>query len=431
MKVLVVGAGGREHALAWKIGRSRLVEDVAVLPGNAGIEALGIPCLPGDLADVAGIVASARRFGAGLVVVGPEAPLALGLADALDVAGVAVFGPGRLAAEIETTKAWAKRFMRRHGIPTAEGEVFDELEPAIRYVRRRGGPLVVKADGLAAGKGAVVAETVAAAEAALQDMLVHGRFGEAGRRVVVEERLFGEELSLFAVCDGEAALVLPPARDAKRLLAGDRGPNTGGMGAYAPVPGIGPELAWRLAEAVILPAIRGLREEGRPFRGVLYAGLMLTPAGPRVLEYNARFGDPEAQALLPIYPGDLTELLLAASRGELGPSRLGPPGSGAAVCVVLAAPGYPEAPALGVELSPPGPEARLPHTLVFSAGVGPGWRTAGGRVWNAVGLGETLADARLRAYRLAEALRFPGSHYREDVALIGAAGHPASGPPPG
>ncbi len=399
MDVLIVGGGGREHALAWKIARSPLLDELHAAPGNPGIAALGT-CHGARADDTEAVVALARRLGVDLVVVGPEAPLVAGLADELRDAGVAVFGPSAEAARIEGSKSFAKDVLRAAGVPTAE----ELAEPRA--------PCVVKADGLAAGKGVFVCET----EAELAEALP--RAEALGGRIVVEELLEGREVSLFALCDGENALTLAPAQDFKRLLDGDRGPNTGGMGSYSPVPWLEEGQAEALTEAVHLPVLRELAARGSPFQGLLYAGLMLTQDGPRVLEFNCRFGDPETQAIVPRLEGDLLEALAAVAQGSLVGVELAA-GPETAVTVVLAAAGYPDAPAIDLPIAGVG-EAEAAGALVFHAGTAIRAGTlvsAGGRVLAVTALGGSVADARERAYRAAEAIDLPGVQYRHDIAL--------------
>src|SRR5918999_1540129 len=332
--VLVVGSGAREHALVWALARSPSIREIWAAPGNPGIgtvaQTVDIP-----MTDVEAIAAWAEAREIGLVVVGPEAPLALGLADLLGDRGIPVFGPSSAAAELEWSKAFAKDFMRRHGIPTAPYGVFTAAEAAVDFIRTAGAPLVVKADGLAAGKGVLICAPRAEAEDAVRSVLVDRSFQAAGDRVVIEEFLEGEELSVIAVVDGERFAVLPPARDYKRLRDGDLGPNTGGMGSYAPVNDLDPDVMARVRERVLEPAVAGLRAEGRPYRGALYAGMMLTSEGPMALEFNCRFGDPETQVIVPLLDLDLAELLLACAEGQLATERVAThPGD--AVCIVLA-----------------------------------------------------------------------------------------------
>jgi phosphoribosylamine--glycine ligase len=399
VNVLVVGAGGREHALAWKIAESPLLGELHAAPGNPGIAALGT-CHPLRADDAEALLDLCRQAGIELVVVGPEAPLVAGLADELRHAGVPVFGPGAAAARIEGSKAFAKDVMRAAGVPTA-APLADPRAPC-----------VVKADGLAAGKGVFVCRTQEEVAAALP------RAEALGGHVVVEELLEGEEVSLFALCSGREALALAPAQDFKRLLDGDQGPNTGGMGSYSPVPALTPEHAEELVESVHRPVLRELEARGAPFQGLLYAGLMLTDDGPRVLEFNCRFGDPETQAILPRLDGDLLEALAAAAAGRLAGVELAV-GPEAAVTVVLAARGYPDAPQRGAALRGIA-DAEAEGALVFHAGTA--WRSgslvsAGGRVLGVTGLGASVADARERAYRAVDRIEFAGVQYRHDIAL--------------
>lgn len=417
MRVLVVGGGGREHALVWKLGQSRRVDALYCLPGNAGIARLA-RCVPGDPEDVAAVAAFAEREGIGLTVVGPEAPLVAGLADELARRGLGCFGPTAAAAALEGSKAFAKDLMARHGIPTAAYRVFDAPAPARDYIRSLGGPVVVKADGLAAGKGVVVARGPEEALRAVDEAMVSGAFGAAGRRIVVEEFLEGEEVSVLALTDGERVIPLASAQDHKRALDGDRGPNTGGMGAYSPAPVYTPELARRVEAEILLPTVRALAAEGRPYRGVLYAGLMVTAAGPKVLEFNCRFGDPETQAILPRLESDLLEVLEAAAAGDLGgvTLRWRP---GAAVCVVMASGGYPGRYEKGHPISGLDEAEALEDVIVFHAGTAARDGevvTAGGRVLGVTALGPSTAAAVSRAYEAVGRIRFAGAHYRRDIA---------------
>ena len=399
MNVLIVGSGGREHALAWKIAQSEGLGDLHAAPGNPGIAGLGT-CHPLRPDDSEALLGLCHQLGIDLVVVGPEAPLVAGLADALRHAGVAVFGPGAAAAQIEGSKSFAKEVMQAAGVPTAA-----ELEEPQA-------PCVIKADGLAAGKGVFVCRTQDEVEAALP------KAKALGGRVVVEELLEGEEVSLFALCAGDEALALAPAQDFKRLRDGDEGPNTGGMGSYSPVPAVGAELVEELVDAVHRPVLAELARRGAPFQGLLYAGLMLTEDGPRVLEFNCRFGDPETQAILPRLQGDLLEALAAAAAGSVAGVELSA-GSAAAVTVVLAAPGYPDAPETGAPLAGLD-RAEEEGALVFQAGTalrGGEVVSAGGRVLNVTALGESVGEARERAYRAVGRIEFPGVQYRHDIAL--------------
>ncbi len=368
MRVLVVGSGGREHALAWKIARSPRVERVLAAPGSAGM-AREAACFPEVAAeDAPALVALARREGAGLVVIGPEAPLAAGVADHLREAGLAVFGPSAGAARLEASKAFAKAFMARHRVPTAGYAAFDDRSAAEAHVRAIGGPCVVKADGLAAGKGVAVCDGPSDALAALGEIMGARRFGAAGERVVIEERLFGEEASYYAITDGERVATLAAAQDHKRALDGDRGENTGGMGAYAPAPVVSPAVEKRVVEEIVHPTLKGLAAEGLPYRGVLFVGLMIDASGaPRVVEFNVRFGDPETQALMLQMRGDLVPLLDGAARGVLEPGA-GAGEGGAAVCVVLASGGYPRAFETGKPIHGIEDAERDPDVVVFHAG---------------------------------------------------------------
>lgn len=398
MRVLVVGSGGREHALAWKLAQSPTLTELHAAPGNPGIAALA-ECHPIRADDAEGVLGLARSLEVDLVVVGPELPLVLGLADALRRFGVQVFGPSAAAARIEGSKAFAKEVMAAAGVPSA----------ARLAIARP--PCVVKADGLAAGKGVFVCRTQDEVDHALRAL------AGSGGDIVVEELLEGPEVSLFAVCDGRNALPLVSARDYKRALEGDEGPNTGGMGAYAPVPDIGPEEAEALAAAVHRPVLEELARRGAPFVGLLYAGLMLTDDGPRVLEFNCRFGDPETQAVVPLVEGDLLEALAAAAGGEVSSAELRAAG-GAAVTVVLAAERYPAEGDRGSAIS--GVEqAEATGALVFHAGTathGEQLVTNGGRILAVTGLGPSVADARAAAYRAAGLISFPGMRYRPDIA---------------
>jgi phosphoribosylamine--glycine ligase len=400
----VVGSGGREHALAWKLARESGLDELHAAPGNPGMAALGY-CHPIGADDSEGLLDLARALGADLVVVGPEAPLVAGVADELRHAGIAVFGPGRVAAAVEGSKSFAKEVMGAAGVPTAR------RLPVARP------PCVVKADGLAAGKGVFVCRT--------QDELDAGLAAVAalGGGVVIEELLEGPEVSLLALCDGSRALPLAPAQDFKRAYDGDEGPNTGGMGSYAPVPGLGEAEVEELLQRVHVPVLRELAARGAPFVGCLYAGLMLTTEGPRVLEFNCRFGDPETQSLLPLLEGDLLGALAAAASGDLAGVGLAA-GTGAAVTVVLAASGYPEAGDRGSEISGIA-NAEAGGALVFHAGTAlhdGRLTTSGGRILDVVGTGPTLAVARAAAYGAAEQVTFQGARYRRDVALAAASG---------
>jgi phosphoribosylamine--glycine ligase len=415
MRILLVGSGGREHALAWKISQSPLVRALYAAPGNPGLAGLAT-LVPLPVDDVEGIAGWAKEHAIDLVVVGPEAPLVAGLADRVAALGIPVFGPSAAAAEIEGSKAFAKDVMAAAGIPTAAHATFTEVAPALAWARAREGQVVVKADGLAAGKGVVVCGHLDEVEAALRAILLDRVHGGAGARVVVEERMEGPEASCICFTDGERVRLLPAAQDHKRIFDGDRGPNTGGMGAFSPTPHVTPAVEAVVERDILLPAIRELARRGRPFRGALYAGLMLTRTGPRVVEFNARFGDPETQPVLMRLQGDLVPVLLATARGDLSgvTLRLDPR---AAVGVVLAAEGYPGAVTKGDAISGlAGPFEE--GVQVFHAGTarrGDEVVTAGGRVLTVCALGDGLEGAAARAYRAAERVAFRGMQLRKDI----------------
>jgi phosphoribosylamine--glycine ligase len=415
MRILVVGGGGREHALVWKISQSPLAQEIVAAPGNAGIAPLA-RCVPLAADDVSGLArfASEERFD--LVVVGPEVPLTLGLADRLAAAGVPAFGPTAAAARVEGSKWFAKDLMLRARIPTAMAWRATDRDEALGRAREIGFPVVVKADGLAAGKGVVIARDRRALEAAVDDALVRGVFGPAGEAVVVEECLEGEEVSVIAFTDGKRTALLAASQDHKRVFDGDEGPNTGGMGAYAPAPVLGG--AEDVARRVIEGAVSALEEHhGVEYRGVLYAGLMMTADGPKVLEFNCRFGDPETQAVLPLLDGDLPEIMASVARGELDPSRVRTL-PGAAACVVLAAGGYPGHYEKGSEIRGLPEAGALEGVVVFHAGTafsGDRVVTAGGRVLGVTGVGRDLPDAVGRAYAGVREISFEGAHCRKDI----------------
>ena len=416
MKVLIVGGGGREHALAWKLAKSPLVTKLYCAPGNAGIAQVA-ECVPLMATDLAGLRAFAQAHQIALTVVGPEAPLAIGIVDEFRTAKLPIVGPFRAAARIEASKAFAKDLMGRLRIPTAEAKTFTAIGPALAYLEQREIPIVVKADGLAQGKGVIVATSRAEAHQAVSAMLEEKAFGEAGARVVIEDFLDGEELTVMAVTDGKTVIPLVPAQDHKRVGDGETGPNTGGMGAYAPAPIGTPTLMDRVRRTILEPIVEGLSQAGSPFEGLLYAGLMVVRGEPKVLEFNARLGDPEAQVVLPLLKTDLMEVLLAVSEHRL--DRLMVEWHArAAVCVVLTSAGYPGAYATGARI------AGFPETdgqddlVVFHAGTASssgGVVTAGGRVLGVTGLGDDLVAARDRAYAGVRQIRFDGMHYRTDI----------------
>ncbi|WP_258358519.1 phosphoribosylamine--glycine ligase [Moorella sulfitireducens (nom. illeg.)] len=412
MRVLVVGGGGREHALVWKIAQSPHISEIYCAPGNAGIARLAT-CVPVAAEDIEGLLAFARQAGIDLTVVGPEAPLVAGIVDAFQAAGLPIFGPSRAAARLEGSKVFAKELMEAAGIPTARYAAFTEQAAALAYLEEHPGPVVVKADGLAAGKGVVVAPDTTVAREAVTAMF-GGRFGPAGKQVVIEELLEGEEVSVLAISDGERVIPLLPSQDHKRVGEGDTGPNTGGMGAYAPVPFYTPEIAGEVEEKILRPTVRAMAAAGCPYRGVLYAGLMLTREGPKVLEFNCRFGDPETQPLMLLLQSDLVELMLATINGELAGKIDWYPG--AAAGVVLAAGGYPGpyakgTPIAGLEAVPPGVEVFHAGTALVDGQV----VTAGGRVLCVTAKGEDLRAALERVYAGIKAINFAGMHYRRDI----------------
>ena len=420
MRVLVIGSGGREHAIAWKLHQDGVTLFCA--PGNAGIGEIAT-CLPHSLGDVDALAQWAAGNDIDMTVVGPEAPLAAGVVDAFGRQGLGIFGPSQAAAAVESSKVFMKRLCQRYDIPTAPFEIFEDAGAAVTYVRNARRPLVIKADGLAAGKGVTVAASVEEGVAAVEAVMVLRRYGDAGSRVVIEEVLEGEEVSVFALSDGAAVSPLLPAQDHKRLLDGDRGPNTGGMGAYAPMR-VPAHLADRITDEILEPVVWAMAQQGRPFRGVLFAGVMLTADGPQVLEFNVRLGDPEAQVLLPLLESSLTEALQAvlSARVERWVPRWR---RGSAVCVVLAPDGYPLASRSGGPIT--GLQAAAAHdgVLIFHAGTTlreGAVVSTGGRVLNVVGIGADLGEARDRAYRAVDAVQFEGKVFRRDIGARGLAG---------
>lgn len=413
VNILVIGSGGREHALFWKLSESPQTERIYAIPGNPGM---------GEMTDIAvtdnaAILQFAKEKDIGLVVVGPEVPLMNGLVDDLEAAGIPAFGPRANAAEIEGSKSFAKDLMKKYGIPTARYEVFAEAEAARAYIRSEGTPIVVKADGLAAGKGVVVAMTEQEALDAVDAIMEHNSFGDAGARVVIEEFMEGEEASLLAFTDGTVIRPMISAQDHKRVFDGDKGPNTGGMGTYAPAPVMTPELTERAVEEILKPTISAMEKEGRAYRGCLYLGLMITADGPKVVEFNARFGDPETQVVLPLLDGDLVQIMHACAGGTLAdvPIRWK---DGAAVCVVLAAGGYPASYEKGNEIYGIGNAEKL-GALVFHAGTAKKNGkivTNGGRVLGVVGMGKDIASAVQSAYDAVDQISFKGEYHRKDIA---------------
>ncbi|MDO6416400.1 phosphoribosylamine--glycine ligase [Sphingomonas sp. BIUV-7] len=415
MKVLLIGSGGREHALAWKLAQSPRLTTLYAAPGNPGI-AQHAEIVDLDPAHIEAIVAFARDENVGLVVVGPEQPLVAGLADRLRADGVLVFGPDKAAAQLEGSKGFTKDLCARAGIPTAAYARYIDLAEAQAGLARFGLPVVIKADGLAAGKGVVIAETDAEAQATLGDMF-DGAFGGAGAEVVIEEFLSGEEASFFALTDGTTAVPFGSAQDHKRVGDGDTGPNTGGMGAYSPAPVLTPELQAQAMREIILPTVRAMAEAGTPYSGVLYAGLMLTADGPKLIEYNARFGDPETQVLMPRFEGDLIDLMLAVAEGRLQEIPVPELSPRVALTVVMAARGYPGTPEAGGSIA--GIEAaEAAGAIVFQAGtkrMNDGLVASGGRVLAVTGTGESVAEAQAAAYAAIEHIAFPSGFCRSDI----------------
>lgn len=415
MNILLIGSGGREHAIALALRRSPLLERLYIAPGNPGTARIG-DNVDLNVADHPVVIDFCRKAAIALVVVGPEQPLIGGLVDELETHGVLAFGPTRAAAQLEGSKGFTKDLCRDCDIPTARYARFAAAEPALRYLRENGAPIVVKADGLAAGKGVVVAQTLGEAERAVQAMFA-GAFGLSGAEVVIEECLEGEEASFFAVCDGVRALPFATAQDHKRVGEGDTGPNTGGMGAYSPASVVTADIEARVMKEIIEPTMRAMRAKGAPFKGVLYAGLMLTKDGPKLIEYNCRFGDPEAQVILPRLEDDLLELMLAASRGELPRER--PRFSPlAALTVVLAAKNYPGTPIVGSEIRNLERAEAVEGVTITHAGTreqGGRLLAAGGRVLNVTALGESVAEAKARAYAAVDLIDWPGGFCRRDI----------------
>ncbi|HIH8979822.1 TPA: phosphoribosylamine--glycine ligase [Serratia marcescens] len=418
MNILIIGNGGREHALAWKAAQSPLADKVYVAPGNAGtaLEA-NLENVAIAATDIPALVAFAQSHDIGLTIVGPEAPLVIGVVDAFQAAGLKIFGPSQAAAQLEGSKAFTKDFLARHRIPTAEYENFTEVEPALAYVRRKGAPIVIKADGLAAGKGVIVAMTLQEAEEAVRDMLAGNAFGDAGHRIVVEEFLDGEEASFIVMVDGENVVPMATSQDHKRVGDGDTGPNTGGMGAYSPAPVVTDEIHRRAMDQVIWPTVRGMAAEGNTYVGFLYAGLMIAADGqPKVIEFNCRFGDPETQPIMLRLRSDLVELCLAGAEGRLN-EKSSDWDERPALGIVLAAGGYPGDYRNG-EVIQGLPQQESADGKVFHAGTrlqGNDVVTSGGRVLCVTALGDTVAQAQQRAYQLAEGIEWPGSFCRKDI----------------
>ncbi len=416
MNILLLGSGGREHALAWKMAASPLLDRLYCAPGNAGI-AREATCVALDHADHAAVISFCKSHAIDFVVVGPEAPLVAGIVDDLEAAGIKTFGPGKAAARLEGSKGFTKEICRAHAIPTADFERFTAAAPAKAHARARGAPIVVKADGLATGKGVIVAPTIEAADAAI-DMILGGGLGEAGTEIVIEEFLEGEEASFFALCDGEHALPLASAQDYKRAFDGDEGPNTGGMGACSPTPAMTEEAARRTMAEIVQPTLRAMKAMGTPFKGVLYAGLMITREGPKLIEYNVRFGDPECQVLMLRLASDLVPALMAARDGVLKDFDLRWRAD-AAISVVMATKGYPGPYAKGSVIDGLDAAAAIEGAEVFHAGTTLGAdgqvHANGGRVLNVSALGATVGEAQARAYAAIDAIRWPEGFCRRDI----------------
>ena len=416
MKVLVIGGGGREHAVCKKLSESPRVDALLCAPGNAGIAQVAT-CVPEVKAtDVEGIVALARREQVDFVCVTPDDPLALGCVDALEAAGIPAFGPNAYAAQMESSKIFSKNLMKKYGIPTAASETFEDMDAALAYLDTQQAPIVVKADGLALGKGVVVAATIEEARQAVVDMMQGGRFGKSGARVLIEECMVGREVTVLCFTDGKTIVPMPASQDHKRVYDQDEGPNTGGMGAFAPSPLYTPEVARRTMDEILLPTLRAMNAEGFTFKGVLYVGLMLTADGPKVVEYNARFGDPETQAVLPLLESDLMEIMLAVREQRLGGLDIRWRSQSAA-CIVLASGGYPGKYVAGKAIT--GLEAaEALGATVYHAGTrreGDGYVTAGGRVLGVTALGDTLCEAVDHAYAAARCVYFDDMHMRTDI----------------
>lgn len=417
MRILVIGGGGREHALVWKLAQSPQVDKIFVCPGNPGMKNLA-ECIALPLTDLEKVADFAQQEAIDLTVVGPEATLVAGIVDVFSKRGLAIFGPTAAAAEIEGSKAFSKQLMAKYGIPTAFFKVCEDIPTAKAYIEEKGAPIVVKADGLAAGKGVVVAMTKAEALAAVDDMMGDLKFGGAGARVVLEEYMEGEEASLLAFTDGETIVPMLAAQDHKRVNDGDEGPNTGGMGAYAPAPVMTDILKEKCVELVLKPTIEAMKAEGRPYKGCLYAGLMIKGDDIKVVEFNARFGDPETQVVLPLLASDLVDVMLACAQGRLGEIEV-KWSDAATVCVVMASGGYPESYKQGLPITGLEAAGALPDTIVFHAGtkeVDGEIVTAGGRVLGITAIGKDIRAAKDKAYAAVEYIKFTDAHYRHDIA---------------
>lgn len=416
MRILVVGGGGREHAIVWALKKSEKVKEIFCAPGNAGIAQLA-EVVPIAVSEFDELIRFAKDAAIDLVFVGPDDPLADGIVDAFEAAGIAAYGPRKNAAEIEGSKIFMKNLLKKYNIPTAKYETFTDYETASAYLREQSAPIVIKADGLAAGKGVTVAATLEEAEKALREMMVDKVFGQAGTQIVIEECLVGQEMSILAFVDGETVRAMVPAQDHKPIFDGDKGPNTGGMGTYTPLPHIDPAIIEDSIQNIIIPTAKAMVSEGRPFRGVLFAGLMITPDGPKTIEFNARMGDPETQVVLPRLQTDLIDIVLASINGNLDQLNI-QWSDEAAVCVVVASEGYPASYPKGRVISGLA-EAEAQGALVFHAGTAEKdgqFVTNGGRVLGIVGRGRDIAEARARAYEAVSVIDFEGKQNRTDIA---------------
>ena len=417
MRILVIGSGGREHALVWKIAQSKLVDKIFCAPGNGGISQLA-ECIDIKAEDVFGLLEFSRKEKIDLTVVGPEVALSLGIVDEFEKAGLKIFGPNKQAANLEASKVFSKELMAKYKVPTANFRIFDNADEAKKYIEQNGAPCVVKADGLAAGKGVVVAKTIDEAKNAVTAMMQDKIFGDAGKKIIIEECLVGQEASILVITDSKEVLALASAQDHKRIFDHDQGGNTGGMGAYSPAYIVTADILKEVMEKVIYRTIDGLAKEGMDYRGVLYAGIMLTKDGPKTLEFNVRFGDPETEAILPRLKSDLVEVMLAASERKLSKIRGLEWDTRACVCVVCASGGYPGDYAKGKEISGLAEAAKMKDIVVFHAGTiksGNKILTSGGRVLGVTGLGETIKDAVDLTYKAIEKINFAGMHYRRDI----------------
>lgn len=416
MRILVIGGGGREHAIVWALKKSEKVKEIYCAPGNAGIGQLA-ECVPIPVSRFGDLIQFTVDHAIDLVVVGPDDPLAAGIVDAFEARGIPIFGPRQNAAEIEGSKIFMKDLLRKYNIPTAKYETFTDYASASAYLAEQSAPIVIKADGLAAGKGVTVARTIEEAKQALEDMMVNKVFGESGSQVVIEECLEGQEMSILAFVDGETVQPMVPAQDHKPVYDGDLGPNTGGMGTYTPLPHIPQSIIDEAIETIVIPTAKAMVSEGRPFRGVLFAGLMITKDGPKTIEFNARMGDPETQVVLPRLKTDLVDIILAAMNGRLDQLEI-EWSDEAAVCVILASEGYPATYPKGRVITGLDEAAAQEGVELFHAGTsqnGDQFVTSGGRVLGVVGLGADTAQARERAYKAAATIKFDGAHYRSDI----------------